>query len=63
MNVPWTGIVNGSLWTLPYEVEMYAILALVLGFVSHLVKRFKYANFRNVSLLLAVASLTLYLTN
>lgn len=37
-NLPWAQVVNGSLWTLPYEVRMYATLAvlwLALSFLKN----------------------------
>ena len=36
LDLPHKGSVNGSLWTLPYEVKMYAILAIILLFVSYI---------------------------
>lgn len=33
-NNPYQGIVNGSLWTMPFEIKMYGILALTWGLSS-----------------------------
>ena len=32
-SVPYANVVNGSLWTLPYEIRLYCVLA-ILGFLS-----------------------------
>jgi len=37
-NVPYASTVNGSLWTLPYEIKCYAILAM-FGFILSLVQK------------------------
>lgn len=44
-DLPWGNVVNGSLWTLPYEVKMYlylAILGLILTYIQ------KKMNFKNI---------------
>ncbi len=38
-NNPWKHAVNGSLWTLPYEVRMYAMLAAILFAIGYLQNR------------------------
>lgn len=60
---PWPRSINSSLWTLPYEVKMYAILAVTLGIVSYLSSRLKWVNFKSVMLLLGLVSLGLHLVN
>ena len=39
-NNPWQHAVNGSLWTLPYEVRMYALLAAILFAIGYIQNRF-----------------------
>jgi peptidoglycan/LPS O-acetylase OafA/YrhL len=63
LDVPYRGVVNGSLWTLPYEVRMYAILALVLGLGAFISKRTKCITFRRISLLIGFFSICLHLFN
>jgi peptidoglycan/LPS O-acetylase OafA/YrhL len=58
-NLPWPHAVNGSLWTLPYEVRMYATLALLwvaLSFLSFL-KTNRHVWIGRASLLVAVLAL------
>lgn len=38
-SVPYAGVINGSLWTLPYELKMYLSIALIFA-VSSLVRFF-----------------------
>lgn len=40
---PFQYAVNGSLWTLPYELKMYILLALVLTVLATLEKRFRFS--------------------
>jgi len=57
------GAVNGSLWTLPYEVWMYAILTLILIFVSYISNRVALFSARNVIGFIAVFSLSIHISN
>jgi peptidoglycan/LPS O-acetylase OafA/YrhL len=61
--VPFKGAVNGSLWTLPYEVKMYAILALLLSVISYLGKRLKFITVRKMILFIAIFSIGLNIFN
>lgn len=63
LDVPYKGAVNGSLWTLPYEVKMYAILAFSLSFVSYMGKWIKFITVRNALLLIGGFSVGLNLLN
>jgi len=38
-NIPWKTTVNGSLWTLPYEITMYLLLAIILFVLGYIQKR------------------------
>lgn len=53
---PWPSGVNGSLWTLPYEILMYALLAALGSVFLSLQTRLGKLTIRHVSLFLAVAS-------
>jgi len=61
LDLPYKRFVNGSLWTLPYEVKMYAILAVTLFFISHLSRWFKFITIKRALLILAIASVVLHL--
>jgi len=54
--VPFEGAVNGSLWTLPYEVKMYTYLAVIAGVVVFVQRRLNWPLLRGVFLLLAIAA-------
>lgn len=61
LDLPYKGFVNGSLWTLPYEVKMYAILAFLLFFVSHLSRWLRFISIKNTLLVIAIVSIALHL--
>lgn len=52
---PYAGSINGSLWTMPYEVRMYVLLA-VLWMVFHKVFRLRGAQFTRAVQALALLS-------
>jgi peptidoglycan/LPS O-acetylase OafA/YrhL len=60
-DVPWKYAVNGSLWTLPNEIAMYAMLAVVLGVTGGLTRWMKCWSTRNVVLLIAAVSTALHI--
>jgi peptidoglycan/LPS O-acetylase OafA/YrhL len=60
-NNPYKDAVNGSLWTLPSEVKLYAILAGVLFLFTSLGRRFKLISIRNIVSFLCVFSVGLNL--
>lgn len=60
-DTPYKNAVNGSLWTLPYEVKMYAILTILLVAVAHVGKRVTWVTFRNVILVVSVLAIGLHL--
>lgn len=67
-NVPWKNAVNGSLWTLPYEVKMYVYLLIIFVTVTFLKKvtpeKYKGGlTFERTIALLALTSLLLHLLN
>jgi peptidoglycan/LPS O-acetylase OafA/YrhL len=53
---PWDKTVNGSLWTLPYELKMYVLLAFVLVAIKFVKKSSNYLDFKYYLLMLAVGS-------
>lgn len=57
LDVPYKGAVNGALWTLPYEVRMYAILAFILGLIAYWGKWVKLISTRNAILFVSIFSI------
>ena len=55
--------INGSLWTLPYEIWMYTILMLTMFVLTTLGKRIKFLSIRNVIGALAVVAIMLHVSN
>ena len=62
-DVPWKNAVNGSLWTLPYEVKMYVILAIILTLAAFLRKWISSVTFKNTLLLIGLLSIILHIYN
>jgi len=63
LDLPYAAIVNGSLWTLPYEVRLYVILALTLCTTTYLATRINCVNIRNSLLLVAALSVVVNIIN
>jgi peptidoglycan/LPS O-acetylase OafA/YrhL len=53
---PWDKTVNGSLWTLPYELKMYVLLAFVLAAIGFIKKTSNYLDFKYYLLILGAGS-------
>lgn len=62
-DVPYKGAVNGSLWTLPYEVKMYAILAFMMVMISYVGRWIKFISIKNTVLLVGVFSIGIHFFN
>lgn len=62
-DIPLQDVVNGSLWTLPYEVKMYAILAFTLIFYSIFKKSLIKIKFNTISLCVVFSCLIVYFFN
>ncbi len=63
LSVPYASPVNGSLWTLPYEVRMYAILAFILATIVFLRKKIAFITFKNILLFVGLFSLVILFVN
>jgi len=53
---PYDKTVNGSLWTLPYELKMYVLLAVILSVIKFVKKSSNYMDFKYYLLILGVGS-------
>ena len=62
-NLPYKNAVNGSLWTLPYEVKMYFYLALIGSFLIYLCKRTGTNVLKTAFLGIALAALVTNIVN
>jgi len=62
-NIPWKTNVNGSLWTLPYEIAMYILLAIILFTLGHIQKRLNIGSLKYYLLLIAVTAVILNIIN
>jgi len=63
LDTPWKESVNGSLWTLPFELRMYALLAFFLSLATFLEKRESAVDAKRLLLALAAMALLLNLIN
>ena len=62
-DIPLEYVVNGSIWTLPYEVKMYAILAAFLFFYSISKKSLIKINLKTISLCVVFLCLVVFFFN
>jgi len=60
---PYKYAVNGSLWTLPYEVKMYAILAFILSIIMYLRKHSTFLTIKNILFSIVLFSFVLHISN
>ncbi len=62
-NIPYKNAVNGSLWTLPFEIKAYLLLAFLGAVYLGLKKFIKKEYFENFLALMGVIGISLYLVN
>ena len=62
-DLPYPNVVNGSLWTLPYEIKMYACLAILGSALRYLHARFGWRVLRLTFLGVALTALAASLVN
>ena len=58
---PFPNEVNGSLWTLRYEIKMYALIAIVYSSLLYLSKIFNFVSIRKIILVFTVLVLSFYI--
>lgn len=63
INVPWKNAVNGSLWTLPYELKMYFYLLVIFIAIKKIPAVIPLLSFKNTILTLALLSVLLHIAN
>lgn len=61
-NLPWKHVVNGSIWTLPVELKMYAILVLLWSLLL-VTGRLREKIFSGLLVLLAIGALMAYMAD
>ena len=59
---PWTNMVNGSLWTLPYEVKMYVILPFILSIIVYVRKWISFVTIKNALFSIVLLSIIINIT-
>ena len=63
-SLPWSGVVNGSLWTLPFEVKAYCLLVFFSVVINRLLIWSNGAvNERLIYLLIPVLGISIYIIN
>ncbi len=60
---PWRSAVNGSLWTLPHEVRMYAILPVILMFIAVLGKKIRSVTAKNGLFIVVLFAANVHVVN
>ncbi len=63
INLPYKEAVNGSLWTLPYEIKMYALLVILLKFATCMENWNKAITIKNSMLLIGISSIIVHISN
>lgn len=59
--LPWANTVNGSLWTLPFEVRAYALLVLIGVVLGYCEKKWKVFGIKEFYLLIPIFGMGIYL--
>jgi peptidoglycan/LPS O-acetylase OafA/YrhL len=62
-DLPVKGAINGSLWTLPYEVKMYSYLAIIATVAVYMQRRFEKSFLKPTFLVLAVGAVAANILN
>ena len=62
-DTPYKGAINGSIWTLPYEIKMYICLTIIAYIVIYIKKWIKPNLIKIIFLSIALAAITLNLSN
>jgi peptidoglycan/LPS O-acetylase OafA/YrhL len=60
-SLPWANTVNGSLWTLPFEVRAYALLVVTGLTLSYFEKKWKISFINRLYLLIPIIGMGIYL--
>ncbi len=60
---PYKEAINGSLWTLPYEIKMYTYLALIGSFLLYVQKKLNKVFVNSLFLIIAIVSLLMTVLN
>lgn len=59
--LPWASTINGSLWTLPFEVRAYALLVIIGLTLAHFQKKWKVTFIKRLYLLIPLIGMGIYL--
>jgi peptidoglycan/LPS O-acetylase OafA/YrhL len=62
-DIPYKNAINGSIWTLPYEVKMYAYLAMIGSIIVYFQKWLSSKFLKTSFLLIAVSAVAINITN
>nr|WP_289135086.1 acyltransferase [uncultured Halomonas sp.] len=60
---PFSHAVNGSLWTMPYEVKMYMLLIVMFGSFALASRATKLLNYKHLIAFLGISAITLHIIN
>lgn len=60
---PFAHAVNGSLWTMPYEVKMYILLTVIFSSLTLASRSIKFLNYKPLITVLGISAITLHIVN